>query len=119
MNHYLAVLKKYAVFKGRATRSEYWFFVLFNFIISIVLGIVANLIGDVWNILGMVYGLFVLLPGLGVLVRRLHDVGKSFWMIFVSLIPIIGIIWLFVLMVTDSNPGENKYGSNPKGTTTV
>ncbi|MEK7511677.1 MAG: DUF805 domain-containing protein [Patescibacteria group bacterium] len=113
MNYYLAVLKKYAVFKGRATRSEYWFFVLFNFIISIVLGIVAALIGDNFNIIGMLYGLAVLIPGIAVSVRRLHDVGKSGWMLFLSLIPIIGFIWLLVLMVTGSNEGENKYGPKP------
>jgi len=51
---------------------------------------------------------------LAVAVRRLHDVGKSGWMILVALIPIVGAIWLIVLMVTDSIPGENQYGPNPK-----
>jgi uncharacterized membrane protein YhaH (DUF805 family) len=66
---------------------------------------------------GPVYGLYllaVIIPSLAVGVRRLHDVGKSGWMILISLIPIIGAIWLLVLFVTDSNPGENQYGANPK-----
>lgn len=56
----------------------------------------------------------VLIPGLSVSVRRLHDVGKSGWMLLIALIPLIGAIWLFVLLVTDSKPGENEYGPNPK-----
>jgi uncharacterized membrane protein YhaH (DUF805 family) len=119
MNYYLAVLKKYAVFSGRARRAEYWYFVLFNFIISIVLGIISAVIGDDSGILGILYGLAVLIPGLAVFVRRLHDVGKSGWMLLIALIPLIGAVWLLVLMVTDSNPGENKYGPNPKGMTTA
>jgi uncharacterized membrane protein YhaH (DUF805 family) len=54
------------------------------------------------------------IPGLAVAVRRLHDVGKSGWMLLIGLIPLVGAIWLFVLMVTDSDPGENQYGPNPK-----
>ena len=46
--------------------------------------------------------------------RRLHDIGKSGWMLFVILIPIIGAIWLLVLLVTDGKPGDNIYGNNPK-----
>jgi uncharacterized membrane protein YhaH (DUF805 family) len=53
-------------------------------------------------------------PGLAVLVRRLHDVGKSGWMYFIALIPIIGAIWLLVLLFTDSQQGDNNWGANPK-----
>jgi len=56
----------------------------------------------------------LIIPGLAVSVRRLHDVGKSGWMYFIVLIPLVGVIWLLVLMLTDSNPGENQYGVNPK-----
>jgi uncharacterized membrane protein YhaH (DUF805 family) len=119
MNWYLQVLKKYAEFSGRARRTEYWMFALFNFIFLIVAVIIDNIAGT--TIEGLPYGLFyflyalaVLIPGLAVLVRRLHDVGKSGWMFFIALIPIVGAIWLLVLMVTDSNPGANEYGSNPK-----
>jgi uncharacterized membrane protein YhaH (DUF805 family) len=60
--------------------------------------------------------LAVLVPSLAVMIRRLHDIGKSGWWFFISFIPLIGSIWLLVLLVTDSQPGENQYGPNPKGT---
>ena len=61
-----------------------------------------------------IYSLVVLIPGLALAVRRLHDVGKSGWMLLIALIPLIGAIWLLVLMVTDSKEGTNKWGENPK-----
>lgn len=119
MNWYIAVLKKYAVFSGRARRQEYWMFVLFNIIFVFVAMIIDNVLGTV--IEGTGYGLFyflyviaVFIPGLAVSVRRLHDIGKSGWWILISLVPIIGGIWLIVLQATDSQPGENQYGPNPK-----
>lgn len=66
---------------------------------------------------GIFYGLYslaLLIPGLAVRVRRLHDIGKSGWMILVGLIPLIGAIWLIVLYATEGTPGENQYGPNPK-----
>jgi len=75
------------------------------------LGIAGN-IG--YGPLYAVYSLFVLIPGLAVFVRRLHDVGKSGWMFLICLIPLIGPIWLLILLLNPSNPGENKYGSSPK-----
>jgi uncharacterized membrane protein YhaH (DUF805 family) len=119
MNWYLAVLKNYAGFSGRARRKEYWMFTLFNFIFLIIAMIIDNVVNTTVGELpyGLFYSLYaiaVLIPGLAVAVRRLHDVGKSGWMILIALIPIIGAIWLLVLMVTDSNPGDNEYGVNPK-----
>lgn len=66
---------------------------------------------------GPVYGVYclgVLIPSIAVAVRRLHDTGKSGWMLLIALIPIIGFIWLLVLLVKDSDPGDNAYGTNPK-----
>lgn len=119
MKWYLDVLKNYAGFSGRARRKEYWMFTLFNIIISFVLGFVDGMIGSVnptvgIGALGGIYSLAVLIPSLAVSVRRLHDVGKSGWMLLIALIPIIGAIWLLVLMVSDSKPEENQYGPNPK-----
>lgn len=119
MNWYLAVLKNYAGFSGRARRKEYWMFVLFNIIFVAVAVILDNLLGTAieetgFGLFYFLYLLAVLIPSLAVAVRRLHDVGKSGWMILIGLIPIIGGIWLLVLYVTDSQPGENQYGSNPK-----
>jgi uncharacterized membrane protein YhaH (DUF805 family) len=119
MNWYIQVLKNYAVFSGRARRKEYWMFLLFNIIFLIAAMIIDNVIGTTFG--GLSYGLFyciysliVLIPGLAVGVRRLHDVGKSGWFMFIALIPIIGSIWLLVLFCTDSVPGTNEYGVNPK-----
>lgn len=118
MNWYLKVLKQYADFNGRARRTEFWMYVLFNFIITIVLGSIDRLIGTVtltgFGLFSGFYGLAVLIPSLAVSVRRLHDIGKSGWMLLLLLIPIIGGIWLIVLCIIDGNPGENEYGINPK-----
>ena len=119
MKWYLQVLRNYANFSGRARRSEYWMFALFNMLFAIGLMLLDNLLGIAIEDIGYgplygLYTLFVLIPGLAVMVRRLHDVGKSGWMALILLIPIIGAIWLLVLMVSDSQPGENKWGENPK-----
>ncbi len=119
MSWYLEVLKKYATFSGRARRKEYWMFVLFNIIFSIVATVLDSVIGTRdpdtgYGIISGLYSLAVLLPGLAVSARRLHDIGKSGWWLLIVLIPIIGAIWLLVLMVTDSQPGDNEYGPNPK-----
>ena len=121
MNWYLEALKKYAVFSGRARRKEYWYFCLFNMIISIVLAVVDGVTGSYSaeagiGLLGGIYALAILVPGIAVSVRRLHDTDRSAWWLLVALIPLIGAIVLFVFMVLDSKPGENQYGANPKDT---
>jgi uncharacterized membrane protein YhaH (DUF805 family) len=113
MNWYLEVLKKYAVFSGRARRREFWYFVLFNFIISIILSIIDYMINS--SILVTLYSLGVLIPSIAVTVRRLHDTDRRGWWLFISLIPIIGVIVLLIFMVQDSQKGENRFGPNPKG----
>lgn len=125
MNYYMQVLRNYAVFTGRARRSEYWFFALFNFIFAIAAMVADNLLNMTFELVPgypgyygyiyVAYALFTLVPGLAVMVRRLHDVGKSGWFFFIAFIPLIGAIWLLVLLFTDSKPGENKWGPNPKG----
>lgn len=120
MNWYLEVLKKYAVFSGRARRKEYWYFFLFSLIISIVLAVVDGVTGSFSaeagvGLLGGIYALAVLIPGLAVSVRRLHDTGRSGWWLLIALIPVIGAIVLLVFMVLEGKPGTNQYGSNPKG----
>jgi len=113
MNWYLEVLKKYTVFTGRARRTEYWMFVLINILISIAIGVVEGLIGSP-GYLGLIYSLAVLLPSIGVSIRRLHDTSKSGWWLLIGLIPLVGMIVLIVFMATDSTPGDNQYGPNPK-----
>ena len=119
MNWYFEVLKKYAVFSGRARRKEYWYFVLFNLIISIVLAVIDGATGSFipeagMGLLGGIYMLAVLIPGIAVTVRRLHDTGRSGWWLLILLIPLIGAIVFIVFTVQDSKPEENQYGPNPK-----
>lgn len=116
MNYYFDVLKKYAVFTGRARRSEYWYFVLFNFIAAIIIGFIGAVLNDRDQTLSRLYSLAIFLPALGVTIRRLHDIGKSGWWIFMIFIPLVGAIILIVWEATEGQPGSNKYGPNPKET---
>ena len=119
MNWYIKVLKQYADFNGRARRMEYWMYVLFNVMVAFILLIIDNIIGIAFdNIeygpLYLLYCLAIVIPSLAVAVRRLHDSGRSGWWILISFIPLIGGIWLLVLLLMDSDPGDNEYGPNPK-----
>jgi uncharacterized membrane protein YhaH (DUF805 family) len=127
MNWYAQVMKKYAEFSGRARRKEYWMFVLFNIIFIFATILLDNVFGTTFKFnsgygseafpYGWLYTLYVLaviIPGLAVSVRRLHDLGKSGWMILIALIPFIGGIWLLVLYCTEGQKGENQYGPDPK-----
>jgi uncharacterized membrane protein YhaH (DUF805 family) len=87
---------------------------LFNFIFSLAASLIGVLTFGILYIVAIVYGIAVFVPALAVGVRRLHDVGKSGWYYFIVLIPIAGPIWFLVLMCTDSQPGDNQYGPNPK-----
>lgn len=112
MNYYLDVLKKYAVFNGRARRKEYWMFFLFNVVIGFVLGFIDSIIGT--KILALLYSLVVLIPGIAVGVRRFHDTNHSGWWWLIGLVPIVGVIILIVLFARDGQSGENRYGPSPK-----
>jgi len=111
MNYYSAVLKKYAVFNGRTSRKEFWMFILFNIIISLGIGIVEGIIGSP-AILGILYSLAILIPGIAVSIRRLHDTGKSGWLLLIGFIPIIGAIALIIFMCQDSQIDGNQYGES-------
>lgn len=110
MKYYLSVLKNYSNFKGRARRSEYWYFTLFNGIMIILWATICGLLGQVKIANTMSYA--TLLPGIAVAVRRMHDVGKSGWYL---LIPIYNII----LCCTDGNRGSNEYGEDPKSNSQI
>ena len=119
MSWCLSVLKKYAVFSGRARRKEYWMFILFNMIFAFAAVIIDNVVGTAFD--GISYGLFytlyvlaILVPSIAVIVRRLHDVGKSGAWFFIAFIPLIGGIWLLILLCTEGTQGVNGYGVNPK-----
>jgi uncharacterized membrane protein YhaH (DUF805 family) len=119
MNWYLSVLKKYAVFTGRASRSEFWWYVLFNLIITVVLSTIDRMTGTMsdsgYGLLSGLYALAVVLPTIGVAIRRLHDTSRTGWWLLIGLIPIVGFIVLIVFYCIDSDPGDNQYGPNPKG----
>ena len=109
------------MFGGRARRKEYWYFVLFNILISILLGIIDVVTGSFspeagLGLLSGLYTLGILIPGIAVSVRRLHDSGRTAWWLLIGLVPFVGPIVLLVFMVQDSLPGENQYGLNPKVT---
>lgn len=121
MNYFTDVLRdKYAEFTGRARRQEYWMFALIVFGINFVISIVGMLFQDtplymLFTILSSLFSLAIFVPSLALNVRRLHDIGKDWGWIFIVLIPIAGPIWYLVLMATDSQPGQNQFGPNPKG----
>ena len=111
-----ALTQNYCNFSGRASRSEYWWFYLFTCIVSWVVSIVVSLFSSdlsTMYIASMVVGLAFLLPSLGIAVRRLHDIGKSGWWMFISLIPLIGAIILLVWWCKDSQMEPNEYGPVP------
>ena len=129
MEWYLKVMRdNYVNFNGRARRKEYWMWFLVYSIILMGCTVLDNALGTVFMMDGgplgeismgygwayTICGLAHFLPSLSVLVRRLHDVGKSGWFYFIILIPIVGLIWLLVLLCTDGHQGENKWGPNPK-----
>jgi uncharacterized membrane protein YhaH (DUF805 family) len=119
MNWFKKVLRHYADFKGRARRKEYWLFVLFYILFSIGVSIIDQILGTTdpdtgAGLLGSLYYLALLVPSLAVGARRLHDTGRSGWMLLLILIPLIGWVWLLILFVQEGNQGDNQYGSDPK-----
>lgn len=118
MNWYLAVLKKYAVFQGRARRQEYWYFFLFNIVIAIALGMLDGILDTPGTpesgLLSTLYSLAILVPSIAVGVRRLHDSGRKGWWMLIGLLPLIGALVLLYFFIQDSQPGSNEYGENPK-----
>lgn len=114
----VSVLKEnYANFKGRARRSEFWYYYLFDAILSAAFYALWMITGrgSFVNVLSTIVSLALLIPGLAVCIRRLHDTGKRWPYIFMALIPVAGAIILIVQLTKDSVPGANEFGPNPKG----
>jgi uncharacterized membrane protein YhaH (DUF805 family) len=103
----------YVNFSGRSARSEYWFWVLFVFIADIVAIAIDAAIGK--QIISSLFGLAVLLPGLAVTVRRLHDLDRTGWWIFLGLIPLVGAIILIIWFCSKGTDGPNRFGPDPLG----
>lgn len=98
---------KYADFNGRAPRAEFWWFMLFQFIVSCSIGLIP--------IVGWIVDLALLIPTLSVSWRRLHDIGKGGGWWFLSFIPLIGTIILIIWYCTFGEPRPNRFGPNPYG----
>ena len=111
----------YVGFSGRARRSEFWYFVLFTFLVGVVTTVVDRVLGTDFatggGLVNMLGSLVLILPSLAVAVRRMHDTGRSGWWLLIGFIPIVGWILLIVWYCTDTEPGDNQYGPNPKSDT--
>jgi uncharacterized membrane protein YhaH (DUF805 family) len=114
MNWYLAVLRNYLGFSGRARRTEYWMFALFNLIIFLVLALFAAITRSFffWLLYGL-YALAVLIPSLAVTWRRMQDTGRNGLWILLGLIPFVGGIILLVFMILPGTQGPNEFGPDP------
>jgi uncharacterized membrane protein YhaH (DUF805 family) len=116
MNYYVDTWRDYFNFSGRARRKEYWYFQLFH-ALALVIGevlVVQSGATGVFTIIFALYFVASIVPEIAVTVRRLHDIGKSGWWYFVSLVPIAGPIWFLVLMCSDGEFGNNQYGPSPR-----
>ncbi len=109
------VTQHYFDFNGRARRAEFWWYILVNFIIAIVLNVIDGML-HLGGILGGLFAVALLLPSLGVMVRRLHDTGRSGWWYFIVLVPLVGVILLIVWFAAEGTKGPNAYGPDPKAT---
>ncbi len=125
MHWYIEVLKKYTVFSGRARRMEFWMFFLFSAIISIFLAVIDEFMGwqfemsgDILGFLSTLYYVAVIVPYLAVIVRRLHDTERTGWWILIAFIPFVGVLILLVFLILQGTRGENRYGPDPKASTT-
>lgn len=130
MKWFIKAFRQYAGFSGRASRQEFWMFVLFNLLFAMawafVAGLLTGLFGGsfdqesrlifMYKLIAIYYAVTAV-PAMAVGVRRLHDTGRSGWWMLIGLVPLVGGIWLIVLMCSDDNPGDNRYGSPPDGTT--
>lgn len=131
MKWFIKAFRQYADFGGRASRQEFWMFVLFNLLLAMawafVAGLLTGLFGGsfdhdsdrlifMYKLIAIYYAVTAV-PAMAVGVRRLHDTGRSGWWMLVSLVPIAGGIWLILLMCLDGSAGDNRYGSPPDETT--
>ncbi|MBJ3815343.1 DUF805 domain-containing protein [Shimwellia pseudoproteus] len=118
MDWYLKVVRNYLGFSGRARRKEYWMFILVNFILSAVLGILDNMLGlKIFGdkaLLTTLYGIAIFLPWWAVQFRRLHDTDRSAWWLLLLVIPVLG--WLVILAFScqAGTSSANRYGPSPK-----
>lgn len=119
MKYYFLAFYNYADFRGRARRKEFWMFSLFHILVSCLASYLDVLMGTSIitygpGISSLVYFAIIIIPCFSITVRRLHDTGNSGWMTFINLIPVIGNIWFFILIISGGHRRRNKYGENPR-----
>ena len=102
--------QKFFIFTNRASRSEYWWFILFYTIFATIPTFVSN---ENVMVFGYIMSLLLFIPGIAVTVRRLHDINKSGWFIFISLIPVLGSIIVLVMTIEKGTLGKNRFGEYP------
>ena len=108
-----AIKDNYCNFNGRASRSEYWWYCLFAVILGVVISVLFSFSQTAVSVVSGIVNLALLLPSLGLCVRRLHDVGKSGWWIFLAFIPVIGAIVLIIWFCQPRQPQTTAYGPGP------
>jgi len=115
VENYFFVLKKYMVFTGRASRKEFWMFVLVNFVIGVIFSILTRIpiLKVLFWIVYILFGLAILIPSIALGIRRLHDINYTGWLILLCIIPVVNIIVIFLLCVIEGNEYDNQYGASP------
>ena len=109
MNYYIDAFRNYVNFQGRANRTQFWMFILFNLIAGVILFGIAFAVPALAFLI-TVYNLAVFLPSLAICVRRLHDTDRSGWWILLGLIPLVGGIIMLILYLLPGTPGANRFG---------
>jgi uncharacterized membrane protein YhaH (DUF805 family) len=114
MNEFMAVIKNYVGFSGRAGRKEYWMFYLIYILIYIALMVLTAIMPDmlqtVFSLVTLAFALGLLLPSLAVGVRRLHDTDHSGWWLLIGLVPLAG-LYLLYLLIIEGTSGPNRFGN--------
>ncbi|HEX7928459.1 MAG TPA: DUF805 domain-containing protein [bacterium] len=117
MAYYVDAWRNYLNFTGRATRSHYWIFLLFNlaavFVLAFVDGMLGLMVSGSTGVFSGLYILAAIIPGLAVGIRRLHDTGRSGWWFLIVFVPFVGSIILIVFFVMAGEPVANAYGPPP------
>ncbi len=107
-----AVTNNYANFSGRLSVGGYWWFFLANILVAIPLFILSQ-VSSIFLIFYFLFALAMMVPGIAAAIRRLHDTGKSGWLLLVSFVPFVGAIILIVFLASSGESGQNAYGPPP------
>jgi len=102
-------------FATRSSRSEYWWFMLFYFLVSLVVTIIQFKMEMTRGTIYLLVFLVFIMPTISVTGRRLHDIGRSGWWLLIVLIPLIGALILLYWAVKRGEYGDNRFGANPLG----